>query len=79
MVLAIELIRHLGKQQGVSSSRKMKFFYMLVFYKMVEGRNLVKEKQRGKRFRQFRISAKVFANEDQLYFGFRRVYAGFAE
>jgi len=55
----------------------MKLPFVLDFYKMVEGKNLTKEKQREKRFRQIRISAKVVANVDQSYFGFRRVYAGF--
>lgn len=78
VVWAIELIKHIEKQQGVSSLRNMKLPYVLDFYKMVESKKLTKEKQREKRFRKIRISAKVVANVDQSYFGFRQVYAGFA-
>jgi hypothetical protein len=34
VVLTIELIRHIEKQQSISSSRKMKLPYMIDFYKI---------------------------------------------
>jgi hypothetical protein len=38
VVLTIELIRHIEKQQRISSSRKMELPYMLDFYKISRGK-----------------------------------------
>ena len=73
----IELVRHIENRHDLSCSRKMKQPHVLNLYKMTEGHES-NERKTKKRFRQIRISAKGVANVNQSYFGFRRVYVGFA-